>query len=114
MLWKRSKSIWVSLSWVAMLTSTWTHADLAVRLHKLRLSQLTPPAESKEFARKLQGETLTVEYEVSAAGGLIPLGQIHDWVFRVTDRKGKPVTGVRLTVTPIMVQHSHGMTTRPK
>lgn len=44
----------------------------------------------------------------------IPMNEIHRWTLRLTDAKGRPVTGAKIFVNGGMPEHGHGLPTAPK
>jgi len=55
-------------------------------------------------------------YKVSYIPEITPvrINTIHSWTVKITDRKGNPVTGARISVEADMPEHGHGLPTAPE
>ena len=43
----------------------------------------------------------------------LPVGRIHTWKVRLSDRRDRPLAGARIAVTGDMPAHGHGLPTAP-
>jgi hypothetical protein len=55
-------------------------------------------------------------YRVSYKPDIEPIriNTLHAWEVTIKDRKGRPVTGARITITGDMPEHGHGLPTEPQ
>jgi len=71
-----------------------------------------PPGTDLSTSRSSATGRMKASYESTV--GFVPLNRIHRWHLTLSGTGGEPVSGAAITVSGDMVEHGHGLPTKPE